>query len=110
MFGAVLLSLLTLIPVTFAGRSLGCKLYPDQADTIQRADEPIKIHGRDVWVSFPPGYTVVKPVSLILAFHDKGMSPQDLQSATLFSNPSVNNKAIVIYPSSRDVGYTIPFA
>jgi hypothetical protein len=104
MFSAVLLSLLAFIPSAFArSGSEGCKLFPDPDEKPHRLDEPIKIHGRDVWVSFPAGYNGVKAAPLIIALHDAGQSPQDLQKVTFFSNQNVNGRAVVVYPSTKDV-------
>ena len=99
-----LVLVLSLALSTLAERSQGCKelVDPDEFKNLP-SDLTLPFEDRDVWMSFPPGYRTSKPVPLILAFHDRGMTPQDMQKVTLFSNPNVNKNAIVLYPSARNV-------
>jgi poly(3-hydroxybutyrate) depolymerase len=104
MLSAVVFFLLALAPFIVAEKSEGCKdmADPDEFKGLP-SDLSLPFEGRDVWVSFPPGYRTSKPASLIIAFHDRDMTAKDMQKVTLFSNSQVNSRAIILYPSTKDV-------
>ena len=51
----------------------------------------------------PRSYIKGHPMPLILAFHGHGQAASTFESETQFSDPSVNNDSIVVYPQGLKV-------
>ncbi|TID19543.1 ferulic acid esterase (FaeA) [Venturia nashicola] len=60
----------------------------------------IKIGERIVRISVPKNYEPTRPAPLILAYHDKGMTAEEMEKLTHLSNPLLNPDYIVVYPEA----------
>lgn len=63
----------------------------------------IKIGDRIVRISLPKNYEPTKPAPLIVAYHDKGMTAEDMENLTHLSDPVLNPDYIVLYPEAVEV-------
>jgi poly(3-hydroxybutyrate) depolymerase len=96
----LILSALVAVQVVLAVPSSGCR---EKDDVVPEAVRGFTFQGRHVHVSFPPGYTATKPASLIFAYHDAGMTTEDMEKLTKFNNSELNRNAIVVYPNALNV-------
>ncbi|QDS70057.1 hypothetical protein FKW77_004256 [Venturia effusa] len=62
----------------------------------------IKIGERIVRVTIPKDYEPTKPAPLIVAYHDKGMTAEEMEKLTHLSDPALNSEYIVVYPEAVD--------
>jgi poly(3-hydroxybutyrate) depolymerase len=97
----LILSALVAVQVVLADPSSGCR---EKDDPLPEALREFTFQDRHVRVSFPPGYTATKPATLIFAYHDASMTPEEMEKLTQFNNPELNRNAIVVYPSALNVG------
>jgi poly(3-hydroxybutyrate) depolymerase len=65
-------------------------------------------NGRTIRLAMPRKYHPRKATPLVIAFHDRDQSPEELMLDTLMSNQFVNEEAVVVYPSAVNVR-TQPF-
>lgn len=63
----------------------------------------IKIGERIVRISVPKNYEATTPAPLIVAYHDKGMTAEDMEKLTRLSDSSLNSEYIVLYPEAVEV-------
>jgi hypothetical protein len=63
----------------------------------------IQIGDRKVRITLPKNYKQDVPAPLILAFHDKDMTPSEMAEATQLSNSKLNPDHIIIYPEAFEV-------
>jgi poly(3-hydroxybutyrate) depolymerase len=96
----LILSALVAVQAVLAVPSSGCQ---EKDDPVSEAVRGFSFQDRHVRVSFPPGYTATKPASLIFAYHDAGMTTEEMEKLTQFNNPELNRNAIVVYPSALNV-------
>lgn len=86
-----------------ASRSHGCDLTFDFPAEAGGPAKGINIGERRVWITLPKEYQHEEPAPLIIALHDKGMTPNEMEEVTKFSDPALNTKAIVLYPEAVEV-------
>jgi poly(3-hydroxybutyrate) depolymerase len=63
----------------------------------------IKIGERIVRISIPKNYWPTIPAPLIVAYHDKGMTAEEMEKLTRLSDPTLNQDYIVVYPEAVEV-------
>lgn len=63
----------------------------------------IKIGERIVRISVPKNYEPTTPAPLIVAYHDKGMSAEEMEKLTHLSDSALNSDYIVLYPEAVEV-------
>jgi poly(3-hydroxybutyrate) depolymerase len=98
----LLLALFSLAAPSRGDRSSGCQQV---ANPDEKAELPasFEFEGRQVLISFPPKYRSSKPSPLIVAYHDKDMTPAEMVKLTKFDQPELNRNAIAVFPSGRNV-------
>lgn len=97
---ALLLGALTLVQ---AERENGC-LQPFEFPALPGgASKGIKIGERIVRISVPKNYEPTTPAPLILAYHDKGMTAEEMEKLTRLSDSTLNQDYIVVYPEAVEV-------
>jgi poly(3-hydroxybutyrate) depolymerase len=98
---SLIAAFLLLVSYTAAAPSSGCKTakyHPVRDHYISAIG-----NGRRIGMSMPRRYNPRRATPLVLAFHDKNQSPEELMWDTLMSNQFVNEEAIIAYPNSIDV-------
>lgn len=96
----VLFGALTLVQ---AQRENGCSRpfeFPAQPGGPSKG---IKIGERIVRISIPKNYWPTIPAPLIVAYHDKGMTAEEMEKLTRLSDPTLNQDYIVVYPEAVEV-------
>lgn len=63
----------------------------------------IKIGERIVRISVPKNYEPATPAPLIVAYHDRGMTAEEMEKLTRLSDPALNPDYIVLYPEAFEV-------
>jgi hypothetical protein len=62
-----------------------------------------RVNDRVLRVTVPPKYNKKVPAPMIIAFHDKEQPPELLEYEAAFGDPSVNEDAIMVYPTAENV-------
>lgn len=81
----------------------GCSKPFDFPATAGGASIGIQIGERRVRMTLPPTYKQDVPTPLILAFHDKNMTMEEMEETTKFSDSKLNPHSIVLYPEALHV-------
>jgi hypothetical protein len=84
-------------------RSAGCSKpfdFPAEAGGISKG---IQIGQRRVRITLPKEYKQDVPAPLVIAFHDKGMTMEEMEETTKLSDSKLNPNSIVLYPEAFEV-------
>jgi hypothetical protein len=64
-------------------------------------------NGREVRLTLPKRYNPMIPAPLILVYHDREVSTEEMLKSTAMSNHELNPEAIVVYPTAVGVGFLL---
>jgi poly(3-hydroxybutyrate) depolymerase len=101
LFSAVFLS--SAFALVQAGRENGCSKSFDFPAQPGGPSKGIKIGERIVRISVPKNYSPTIPAPLIVAYHDKGMTAEEMEKLTRLSDSKLNPDYIVVYPEAVGV-------
>jgi hypothetical protein len=86
-----------------AERKNGCSYNHDFPATPGGPSKGIKIGERIVRISIPKNYWPTIAAPLIVAYHDKDMTAQEMENLTRLSDSTLNPDYIVVYPEAVEV-------
>lgn len=86
-----------------SNRSHGCSKPFDFPAEVGGPSKGIQIGDRKVRITLPKNYKQDHAAPLILAIHDKDMTPTEMAETTQLSNPRLNPDHIVVYPEAFEV-------
>jgi poly(3-hydroxybutyrate) depolymerase len=86
-----------------AERKSGCSQPFDFPARPGGPSKGIKIGERIVRISVPTNYSPTIPAPLIVAYHDKGMTAEEMEKLTRLSDSKLNPDYIVVYPEAVEV-------